>query len=92
MSDDSLVIGCSPVSQGPSNVPNSTQGTCRVCGTGVWLAPSTREIMAEQPGLVTWCVPCVLAQADEDGDKELKVWMHRRQVGEVRAYFERERD
>lgn len=65
------VIVCIPESwkEKGAVVPGSEIGQCDTCGQNILIAPSTREVMKEHPGLPTRCIYCLKKELEEKGNE-----------------------
>jgi hypothetical protein len=62
------VILCRRTSDGGLVAKGSWPGTCAICGTSIWLAPSSRSIMSRL-GARAVCIPCLPPQSRPLGTK-----------------------
>ena len=57
--------GWNPLEEAGVIVPGSQTGQCDRCGQDIWLAPSTRKLMKDYPGVPTRCLDCVRKQLEK---------------------------
>lgn len=84
MSDDENFLACTLVDAEPPLVA-STQDSCTDCHTTVWVADSSRELIAEHD-LTIICIPCSIARMGEDHDVRV-LPPSQRQIADVLAYY-----
>lgn len=78
MPDDkeAIIIICNPVSFGPPSIDGAAIAQCHECGTDVWIAPSSLDMIMtkiiEGVEAVVQCIPCGLAnleKAEAEGEE-----------------------
>jgi len=59
---DNLI--CKLISEPGYVVPESTKERCSQCKRPVWVAPSSRLILDEKPGIEIFCQDCVFTEVE----------------------------
>lgn len=63
-------LACSRVADGPGAF-GSRRSRCSACGSYVWVAPSSRRLIAER-GLTIVCIQCAAERAQTNPPEEIK--------------------
>lgn len=82
-------IVCHRVGEITNIIPGCDVTTCQACKANIWIAPSSLQLLKEQPHLEVFCLKCAtekIEQYKEAGD-EIKVSMARDAVKEVKSFL-----
>lgn len=66
MEENDITIACSPVAWGGPVSEGATTATCWACFCPIWVAPSSRDILALHPHAILGCVACVTASNSDE--------------------------
>lgn len=70
--DDKRLLVCAPVGGASQFLPNTDVIQCSKCGQGMWIAPSGKKVMAEDPEMKAICLDCALPHLLENPDAKVQ--------------------
>jgi hypothetical protein len=81
MADGAMIV-CTPTAWGDSDVPGAEKVWCALCAEEVWISPSSREVMKNEPRYMPTCMPCAMGTMETDDD--VRITMHPRTAEELK--------